>query len=74
MEVGIAIRYRSVHSHDALLRQLGEGLAPDTSMLIALVADADIERETSVISIGHGSVIGSTTESDLTAAITKLRG
>lgn len=59
---------------DALLRQLGEGLTPDTSMLIALVADADIERATSVIAMGHGSVIGSTTESDLTAAITKMRG
>lgn len=59
---------------DALLRQLGEGLAPDTSMLIALVADADIERATSVIAMSHGSVIGSTTESDLTAAITKMRG
>lgn len=57
---------------DALLKQMGEGLAPDSSMLVLLVAEADVARATQVIAQGQGTVIGSSTESDLSAAIAGL--
>jgi uncharacterized membrane protein len=57
---------------DALLKQMGEGLAADSSMLVLLVAEADVTRATQVIAQGQGTVIGSSTESDLSAAIAGL--
>jgi uncharacterized membrane protein len=57
---------------DALLRQLGEGLAADSSMLVLLVAEADVSRATEVIAQGEGTVLGTSTENDLTAAIAKM--
>lgn len=57
---------------DALLKQMGEGLAADSSMLVLLVAEADVARATQVIAQGQGTVIGSSTESDLSAAIANL--
>lgn len=57
---------------DALLKQMGEGLAPESSMLVLLVADTDIARATDVLTRGGGTVIGTSTESDLTAAIAGL--
>jgi uncharacterized membrane protein len=57
---------------DALLKQMGEGLAADSSMLVLLVAEADVARATQVIAQGQGTVIGSSTESDLSAAIAGL--
>jgi len=58
---------------DAQLKQMGEGLAPESSMLVLLVAEHDVARATDVLSQGGGTVIGSSTESDLTAAIANLR-
>ncbi len=57
---------------DALLKQMGEGLAADSSMLVLLVADVDVARATQVLAQGGGTVIGTSTESDLTAAIANL--
>ncbi|WP_411281350.1 DUF1269 domain-containing protein [Gemmatimonas sp.] len=57
---------------DALLKQMGEGLAPDSSMLVLLVADHDVTRATDVLAQGGGTVIGTSTESDLTAAVANL--
>jgi len=57
---------------DALLKQMGEGLAPDSSMLVLLVADHDVARATGVLAQGGGTVIGTSTESDLTAAVANL--
>jgi uncharacterized membrane protein len=57
---------------DAQLKQMGEGLAADGSMLVLLVADADVTRATQVIAQGQGTVIGTSTESDLTSAIANL--
>jgi uncharacterized membrane protein len=57
---------------DALLKQLGEGLAADSSMLVLLVAEADVSRATEVITQGQGTVLGTSTEHDLTAAIAKM--
>ena len=58
---------------DAQLKQMGEGLAPDGSMLVLLVADVDVDRALSVIAENSGTVIGTTTESDLTAAVGNLQ-
>ncbi|WP_310570004.1 DUF1269 domain-containing protein [Gemmatimonas sp.] len=58
---------------DALLKQMGEGLAPDSSMLVLLVADADVARASDLLTEGGGTVIGTSTESDLTTAIAGLR-
>lgn len=57
---------------DAQLKQMGEGLAPDSSMLVLLVADHDVARATDVLAQGGGTVIGTSTESDLTEAIAYL--
>lgn len=57
---------------DALLTQMGEGLAPDSSMLVLLVADEGVARATEVIAGHGGTVIGTSTERDLTAAIAHL--
>ncbi len=54
---------------DALLKQMGEGLAPESSMLVLLVADPDVSRATDVLAQGGGTVLGNSTEIDLTAAI-----
>jgi uncharacterized membrane protein len=57
---------------DALLKQMGEGLAADSSMLVLLVAEVDVARASDVIARSGGTVIGTSTESDLTAAIGHL--
>ena len=57
---------------DALLKQMGEGLAADSSMLVLLVADAGVARATEIVTQQGGTVIGTSTESDLTSAIANL--
>ncbi len=58
---------------DELLKQMGDGLAADSSMLIALVADVSVGRATEIVVQHGGTVLGSSTESDLTSAIAKLQ-
>jgi hypothetical protein len=58
---------------DALLKQMGEGLAADSSMLVALVADPDVTRTIGVLTQGGGTALGTGTESDLAAAIAKMQ-
>ena len=57
---------------DALLKQMGDGLAADSSMLVLLVADLDVARAAEIVTQQGGTVIGTSTESDLTAAIANL--
>ncbi len=57
---------------DALLKQMGEGLAADGSMLVLLVADLDVARAAEIVTQQGGTVIGTSTESDLTSAIANL--
>jgi uncharacterized membrane protein len=57
---------------DALLTQMGEGLAAASSMLVMLVADLDVARATEIVTQLGGTVIGTSTESDLAAAIANL--
>jgi uncharacterized membrane protein len=58
---------------DALLKQMGEGLTPDSSMLVALVEDAGVARATEVIAQGGGTVMGTSHETDLAAAMANLK-
>jgi uncharacterized membrane protein len=58
---------------DALLKQMGEGLAPNTSMLVALVDAASVTRASDVLASSGGVVMGSTAETDLAAAIASMQ-
>jgi uncharacterized membrane protein len=58
---------------DALLTQMGEGLAPNTSMLVMLVDEAAVERAQEVLAQVGGTVMGSSTETDLAAAMAALK-
>jgi uncharacterized membrane protein len=57
---------------DNLLKQMGEGLAPGTSMLVALVGTEGLERARGVVAQAGGTVLGTTGESDLAAAMATL--
>ncbi len=57
---------------DALLTQMGEGLKSDSSMLVALVEDASVARATAEIVEVSGTVMGSTGETDLAAALATM--
>ncbi len=58
---------------DALLKQMGEGLTPDSSILVALVADSGVTRATEVIVQAGGTVMGTSHETDLAAAMANLK-
>ena len=58
---------------DALLKQMGEGLTADTSMLVALVEDSGVTRATEVIAQAGGTVMGTSHETDLAAAMANLK-
>ncbi len=58
---------------DALLKQMGEGLSPNSSMLVALVEEGGVSRATEVIAQAGGSVLGSSSETDLAGAMATLR-
>ena len=57
---------------DVLLKQMGEGLSPNSSMLVALVDAAGITRAGELLATGGGVVMGSTEETDLAAAIASM--
>jgi uncharacterized membrane protein len=57
---------------DALLKQIGDGIAADSSTLIALVASSDVARAESLLAEGLGTVIATGDESDLAAAMAKM--
>ena len=58
---------------DALLKQMGEGLTADTSILVALVEDVSVDRASEVIAQAGGAVVGSSHETDLAAAMSQIR-
>lgn len=57
---------------DALLKQIGDGIAADSSTLVALVAAHDAERAATILTEQLGTVISSGAESDLAAAMSKM--
>ena len=58
---------------DPLLKQMGEGLDQNSSMLIALVDDAGLTRAGEVIAQGGGTVLGTSHETDLAAAMATMQ-
>jgi uncharacterized membrane protein len=57
---------------DALVRQLGSGIPNGTSMIIALVNDADIDQADRVLTGAGANVLGSGLEPDLAKAMGDL--
>ncbi len=58
---------------DPLLKQMGEGLDQNSSMLVALVDEAGITRAGEVIVQGGGTVLGTSHETDLAAAMATMK-
>lgn len=58
---------------DALLKEMGEGLATDSSMLVALVDAGSSTRAGEVLSARGGVVLGSAQESNLSDAIASMQ-
>jgi uncharacterized membrane protein len=58
---------------DPLLKQMGEGLDANSSMLVALVDEAGITRAGEVISQAGGTVLGTSHETDLAAAMATMK-
>ena len=58
---------------DPLLKQMGEGLTSNSSMLVALVEESGITRAGEVIAQAGGTVMGSSHETDLAAAMATMQ-
>jgi uncharacterized membrane protein len=58
---------------DPLLKQMGEGLDTNSSMLVALVDASGVERAGEVIAQSGGSVLGTSHETDLAAAMATMQ-
>lgn len=59
---------------DALLKQMGDGIAFDSSALVALVAATDVDRATALLTEQLGTVTATGDESDLAAAMARMGG
>jgi len=70
---GVAAHFIDAGFPDALLKQMGSGLEMGTSMLVALVEDADTGHAERVLTEGGATVLGSGLEADLAAALDKMR-
>jgi uncharacterized membrane protein len=58
---------------DPLLKQMGEGLDANSSMLVALVDEAGMTRATEVVAQAGGNVLGTSHETDLAAAMATMK-
>jgi uncharacterized membrane protein len=58
---------------DALLKEMGEGLTTNSSMLVALVDATSSTRAGTLLAEGGGVVLGSTQESNLSDAIASMQ-
>jgi len=58
---------------DALLKQMGEGLTANSSMLVALVDEGSVVRASEVIAQAGGTLMGTSQETDLAAAMANMR-
>jgi uncharacterized membrane protein len=58
---------------DPLLKQMGEGLDANSSMLVALVDEAGITRAAEVVAQAGGTVLGTSHETDLAAAMATMK-
>jgi uncharacterized membrane protein len=69
---GAAAYFIDLGFPDALLTQIGEGIAFDSSTLVALVAESDVGRATSLLQERFGSVIATGDEATLAAAMARM--
>jgi uncharacterized membrane protein len=58
---------------DPLLKQMGEGLNANSSMLVALVEEAGLARASEVVAQSGGTVLGTSHETDLAAAMATMK-
>ena len=58
---------------DPLLKQMGEGLDSNSSMIVALVDETGLTRATEVIAQAGGTVLGTSHETDLAAAMATMQ-
>jgi uncharacterized membrane protein len=58
---------------DPLLKRMGEGLNANSSMLVALVNEMGLARATEVIEQAHGRMMGTSSETDLAAAMATMQ-
>jgi uncharacterized membrane protein len=58
---------------DPLLKQMGEGLDQNSSMLVALVDETGLSRASEVIVQAGGVVLGTSHETDLAAAMATMK-
>lgn len=70
---GVAAHFIDAGFPDALLKQMGSGLDMGSSLLVALVEEADTGHAERVLSEAGATVLGSGLEADLSAALDKLR-
>lgn len=70
---GLAAYFIDAGFPDTLLRQLGSGLEPESSMLVVLVREEDLTHAEQVLVTAGGTILGSGFEPDLAAAMQGLR-
>jgi uncharacterized membrane protein len=68
----IAAYFLDLGFPDALLKQMGEGLTANSSMLIAAVDSANSGRASEVVAARGGVVLGSSSETNLAAAVASI--
>ncbi|HYW49862.1 MAG TPA: DUF1269 domain-containing protein [Gemmatimonadaceae bacterium] len=58
---------------DALLKQMGEGLDMNSSIIVALVSESGVIRAGEVIAQAGGELLGTSQETDLAAAMATMQ-
>ena len=69
---GLAAHFVDAGFPDPLLKQMGSGIAVGTSLIIALVEEADIAPAERVLTESGATVLGSGLEADLAKAMSTL--
>lgn len=70
---GAAAHFIDAGFPDALLRQMGSGIPEGTSLMIALIEEADLAHAEAKVAETGGTVVGSGLESDLESAMRHMR-
>lgn len=70
---GAAAHFIDAGFPDALLRQMGSGIPNGTSLVVALIEEADLAHAERIVTEHGGSIVGSGLEADLERAMGKMR-
>ena len=57
----------------ALLKQMGEGVDMNSSILVALVGESGVMRAGEIVALGGGELLGTSQETDLAAAMATMQ-